>query len=392
MHPAIENRRLGTYQVTTAFGETVRAYLPAPLPPDPPIDLLSLVDILGPADQEVGRMDGISVVIPDKTLFLYSYIRKEALISSQIEGTQSSLADVFLIEGDEDPEDAEALDVAEVSNYIAAVQHGLKRIAEGFPLSLRLIREMHGILLGTGRGSHQTPGEFRTSQNWIGGDRPGNAIYVPPPPDRLMESLGSFEHFLHLERPDLPVLVQAGLAHVQFESIHPFLDGNGRIGRLLVTLLLCVRGVLTEPMLYLSLYLKQNRTRYYELLQKVRTEGAWEEWLRFFLTGIASTATNVVSSTKRLMAVRAEDRQKVAGIGRAAPNALRLYDLLAFHPILSITFAARKLELSHQTCTKLFLELKGLGILQGDHRQRGRIFRYKQYLDILSEGTEPLPR
>ena len=390
MHPATENRRIGTWLVTSAFGETVRAYVPAPLPPEPPADLSTMIGLLDRANQALGRMDGIGCMLPDKSLYLFMNIRKEALLSSQVEGTQSSLADLLLVEGEERPEESPMADVEEVSRYLAAMNHGRERMAGGFPLSLRLVREMHGVLLATGRGGHQNPGEFRTSQNWIGGSRPGNATYVPPPPERLMECLDNLEKFLHVERDDLPVLVQAGMAHVQFESIHPFLDGNGRIGRLLITLFLCQRGVLADPLLYLSLYMKQNRPRYYELLQRVRTEGAWEEWLRFFLTGVAETGNDVVSATRRIMELRAEDRRRVESLGRAGPNGLRLFELLARHPILSIPFAARKLELSHQTCSKLFLHLAAIGILRGDERQRGRIFRYTKYLDILSEGTEPI--
>lgn len=390
MDPAATNQRIGTWLVTCAFGETVRAYLPAPLPPVPPVDLSPLIGLLDRANQALGRMDGIGCVLPDTSFYLFMNIRKEALLSSQVEGTQSSLADLLLVEGEERPEESPMADVEEVSSYLAAMQHGLSRLAEDFPLSLRLIREMHGVLLASGRGAQQNPGEFRTSQNWIGGTRPGNAVYVPPPPGRLMECLDNLEKFLHLERDDLPVLVQAGMAHAQFESIHPFLDGNGRLGRLLITLFLCVRGVLAEPLLYLSLFLKQNRPQYYELLQKVRTEGAWEEWLRFFLTGVAETANDVVSTTRRIMALRAADRLKVEALGRAGVNGMRLFELLGRHPILSIPFAARQLELSHQTCTKLFLHLASIGILHGDTRQRGRIFRYTAYLDILSEGTEPI--
>jgi Fic family protein len=390
MNPATTNRRIGTWIVTSAFGETVRAHMPAPLPPEPPADLTSLIGLLDKANQSLGRMDGIGCVLPDKSFYLFMNIRKEALLSSQVEGTQSSLADLLLVEGEERPEESPMGDVEEVSRYLAAMQHGLARLAGGFPLSLRLIREMHGVLLATGRGSHQNPGEFRTSQNWIGGTRPGNAAYVPPPPERLMECLDNLEKFLHLQREDLPVLAQAGMAHVQFESIHPFLDGNGRIGRLLITLFLCERGVLADPLLYLSLYMKQNRPRYYELLQGVREEGGWEAWLRFFLTGVAETANDVVSTARRIMDLRAADRVRVEKLGRAGVNGLRLFDLLGRFPILSIPFAARQLGLSHQTCTKLFLHLAAIGILHGDERQRGRIFRYRAYLNILSEGTEPL--
>src|SRR6266481_5476269 len=276
-----KSSRLGPYVSTTTAGETVRAFVPPPLPPDPPVDLSGLHQHLDRANQAVGRLDGLTTLLPDTRLFLYLYVRKEALLSSQIEGTKSSFSDLLLFENEAVP-GVPIDDVEEVSNYVAAMQHGLRRIKGGFPLSLRLIREIHGILLRGGRGANKTPGEFRRSQNWIGGSRPGNAAFVPPPPERLMECLDHFEHFLHDEKHKLPVLVEAGLIHVQFETIHPFLDGNGRLGRLLITLLLCAKGVLREPLLYLSLYFKTHRQRYYDLLQRVRTEGVWEEWIEFF--------------------------------------------------------------------------------------------------------------
>jgi Fic family protein len=281
--------RLGTYVSATTAGETVRAFVPPPLPPDPPVDLTGLYQPLDRANQALGRLDGLTTLLPDTQFFLYLYVRKEALLSSQIEGTKSSFSDLLLFENEAVP-GVPIDDVEEVSNYVAAMQHGLRRIKGGFPLSLRLIREIHGILLRGGRGATKTPGEFRRSQNWIGGSRPGNAAFVPPPPERLMECLDRFEHFLYDEGHKLPVLVEAGLIHVQFETIHPFLDGNGRLGRLLITLLLRAKGTLGEPLLYLSLYFKAHRQRYYDLLQRVRTEGVWEEWLGFFLEGTETTA------------------------------------------------------------------------------------------------------
>jgi Fic family protein len=227
------------------------------------------------------------------------YVRKEALLSSQIEGTQSSLSDLLLFENEEIPY-VPLDDVAEVSNYVAAMEHGLKRLREGFPLSLRLIREMHAILLHSGRGASKQPGEFRRSQNWIGGTRPGNALFVPPPPDQLNECLDAFEKFLHMDDPQLPPLIKAGLAHVQFETIHPFLDGNGRLGRLLITLMLCEASALREPILYLSLYFKARRSDYYRLLQEVRENGAWEAWMEYFLTGVRETASQAVDTAARL--------------------------------------------------------------------------------------------
>ena len=294
--------RLGKYAVTTVTGEAVRAYMSVPLPPDPPVDLRHLHGRIERADRAVGRLDGLSSLIPDTNLLLYSYVRKEAVLSSQIEGTQSSLSELLLFENSAAP-GVPIDDVEEVSNYVAAMQHGLRRMRKGFPLSLRLIREMHAILLRGGRGSNKTPGEFRRSQNWIGGTRPGNASFVPPPPNRLMECLDPFEKFLHDDSESLPLLVKLGLIHVQFETIHPFLDGNGRLGRLLITLLLCEKKALREPLLYLSLFFKTHREHYYELLQRVRTEGVWEEWLAFFLEGVETTADEVSKAIRKSLAL-----------------------------------------------------------------------------------------
>lgn len=267
--------RIGTHLLIRTPVEPFRAYLPPSLPPTPPIQIAGILMLLDKANQAIGRLDGISHLLPNIPLFLYMYIRKEAVMSSQIEGTQSSLSDLLIYENEAAPGAPAYDDVEEVSSYVAAMDHGLARLQEGFPLSLRLIREMHGILLSKGRGMYQTPGEFRSSQNWIGGTRPGNAVYVPPPPDLLMGFLDQFEKFLHADGLELPILVKAAVAHLQFESIHPFLDGNGRLGRLLVTLMLCAGSVLTQPMLYLSLYLKRHRQRYYDLLQSVRLTGNW---------------------------------------------------------------------------------------------------------------------
>lgn len=282
-------RGLQGAKVKRAAGEEpFLAFCPNPLPPIPPLSYESeLRRELSRADQMIGRLDGLSTLIRHPDLLISFYIRKEAVLSSQIEGTQSTLTELLLFEivpetGNED--------TLEVSNYVQAMRHGLRRLQEGFPLSLRLIREMHAILLQTGRGSRSTPGEFRTSQNWIGGSRPGNALYVPPPVEEMRAALDAFEKFLHEGAGEFEVLIQCALLHVQFESIHPFLDGNGRLGRLLITLLLVERGVLTQPLLYTSFYLKQNRDRYYELLQKVRHGGDWEEWVLFFLRGISATA------------------------------------------------------------------------------------------------------
>jgi Fic family protein len=296
--PSNLRSRVGTYAVTTLAGEAVKAYIPPPLPPNPPIELGRLFGRIERANRAIGRLDGLTTVSPDSNLLLYTYVRKEAVLSSQIEGTQSSLSELLLFENEAAP-GLPIDDVEEVSNYVAAMQHGLRRLRNDFPLSLRLLREMHRILLRGGRGAGKGPGEFRRSQNWIGGSRPGNAAFVPPPPDRLMECLGPFEKFLHDETESLPFLVRLGLIHVQFETIHPFLDGNGRLGRLLITLLLCEKKALHEPILYLSLFFKTHRNLYYELLQRVRTEGAWEEWLEFFLEGVEVTAEEVSKAVTR---------------------------------------------------------------------------------------------
>ena len=293
------SNRLGRFIQTSFGGETVRAFVPPALPPDPPIQMETLLSKLSKADRAMGRLDGITMLLPDHTLFLYMYVRKEAVLSSQIEGTQSTLSDLLRFETEAvagKPID----DIREVSNYVDAMMYGLERMKE-LPLSLRLIKEMHGRLLQSGRGAFKNPGEFRTSQNWIGGTRPGNAAYVPPPITELADCLNAFENFIHADTPGLPPLIKAGLLHVQFETIHPFLDGNGRLGRLLITLYLCSQGVMNQPLLYLSLYFKVKREDYYRLLQEVRERGAWEAWLEFFLDGVAETAEQAFTTATSIV-------------------------------------------------------------------------------------------
>jgi Fic family protein len=383
-------RNSGEYVVSSTTGESVRAFVPKPLPPNPPLELTPFFPLLDRANQALGRLDGLSSLLPDTSLFLYLYVRKEAVLSSQIEGTQSSLSDLLLFENEDVP-GVPVDDVQEVSHYVAAMQHGLDRLREGFPLSLRLIREIHEVLLRGGRGAEKTPGDFRTSQNWIGGTRPGNAIYVPPPPERLMECLASLELFLHDESVTLPLLVQLGLIHVQFETIHPFLDGNGRLGRLLITLLLCARGALKDPLLYLSLFFKTHRNRYYDLLQKVRTEGAWEEWLEFFLEGTESTARQAADTAVELVRLFAEDRQRIQTLGRSASSALRVHEYMQRKPLINIGAAAETLNLSIPTVAGALKNLTELSIArETTGRQRGRVFAYERYLKIVTAGTEPL--
>ncbi|MCY4653568.1 MAG: Fic family protein [Dehalococcoidia bacterium] len=382
----------GKYQITNHSGEQVRAYIPAPLPPDPPIAMDGpLQQALESASLALGRLDSISVLLPDPSLFIYTYVRKEALLSSQIEGTQSSLSELLIFENDQ-VQGVPLDDVTEVSNYVAALEHGLARLQEGFPLSNRLIREIHGVLLSRGRGSDRDPGEFRRSQNWIGGSRPGNASFVPPPHTELTDCMGYLERFLHAIDDGLPVLARAGMAHVQFETIHPFLDGNGRVGRLLVTLLLYHYGALREPTLYLSLYLKRNRSTYYDLLRYVRATGDWEEWLAFFFEGVRETAEGAVSTCQRLLFIFEEDREIVQkNGGRRANSALRVHQSLMSRPVSTLSEISKLTGLAFPGASSGMQLLTELGIASEITGQtRNRIFSYDRYIAILNEGTEPL--
>lgn len=386
----MQRKETGIYHVTSAAGERVRAFVPAPLPPTPVLELDGpLQQMLESAVLALGRLDSVATLLPDESLFLYAYVRKEAVLSSQIEGTQSSLSDLFLYELDEAP-GVPIDDVREVSNYVAALNHGLQRLGENFPLSNRLVREIHSVLLSHGRGSTGTPGEFRRSQNWIGGTRPGNADFVPPPHTAVPDCMTELERFLHAEDDGLPVLLRAGIAHVQFETIHPFLDGNGRVGRLLITLLLCHADLLRQPLLYLSLYFKQHRSIYYEMLNHVRRTGDWEAWLMFFLEGVRTTAEGAVSTAQRLSRMFDDDRNKVqASGGRKTGSALRLHDALKAQPVLSLTAAGRNTGLSFRTASTAMELLAENGIAREiTGKRRNRLFVYEEYLSILNEGTE----
>lgn len=385
----MQRRETGRYESASAGGEPVRAFVPAPLPPDPALVLDGpLQQALERATLALGRLDAVSMLLPDDTIFLYAYVRKEAVLSSQIEGTQSTLSDLLRFEMEEAP-GAPVADVVEVSNYVAALDHGLRRLGEGFPLSNRLIREIHAVLLSRGRGGGKAPGEFRRSQNWIGGTRPGNAQFVPPPHTAVPDCMAALERFCHAD-DGLPSLVRAGLAHVQFETIHPFLDGNGRVGRLLVTLLLCHAGALRQPLLYLSLYLKQHRSRYYDLLNRVRLTGDWEEWLAFFLEGVQATAEGAVATSRRLMETFAADRAAIeAEAGRRAGSVLRVHDALKTRPILSLSEVCGRSGLSFPTAAAAMQTLIGQGIARElTGRPRNRLFCYDRYLSILAEGAE----
>lgn len=381
--------RAGTFVTQHAGPEGFAAFIPAPLPPDPPLAFhVGLQDRLESASRALGRLDGVSLLLPSADLFLYTYVRKEAVLSSQIEGTQSSLSDLLLFEN-AGPPGVPPDDVREVSNYVAAMEHGLARMREGLPLSLRLLREIHARLLQGTRGATRTPGEFRRSQNWIGGTRPGDAVYVPPPVHEVMPALDNLERFLHDEPVRTPALVKAGLAHAQFETIHPFLDGNGRLGRLLVTLVLCADGVLQQPLLYLSLYLKTHRAAYYDSLQRVRTTGDWEGWMEFFLGGIESVATQAADTTRQMLALFDRDRRRIQESGgRWNVSALRLHDLLVRKAVLSIPRAASELGLTQPTVAGALARLQDLGIVRElTNRPRHRQFAYDEYFALLDEGT-----
>jgi len=384
----------GRYEITSTAGEAVRAFVPAPLPPKPPVVLEGPLQALHEqALLACGRLDGVSSLLPDPELFLYAYVRREALLSSQIEGTQSSLSDLLLFELEEAP-GVPFDDVVEVSSYVAGLEHGLTRLGEGFPLSSRLLREIHARLLARGRGADRLPGEFRRSQNWIGGTRPGNANFVPPPPGLVEDCMAAMEQFIHggpQGEHTLPVLVRAALTHVQFETIHPFLDGNGRLGRLLIVLMLVEAGVLGQPLLYLSLFFKQHRSRYYELLDGVRQNGDWEAWIDFFLEGVKSTASGAVATAQRLLRLFHADGVRLVGLGRSRASVQQCYMALRRRPLTSINQLKQLSGLSFPTASKAIETLVGLGIAREiTGGRRNRLFAYDAYLAILSEGTEPL--
>ena len=389
----MRRRESGSYEVTSVAGERVRAFVPLPLPPTPALVLDGpLQQLLESAVLALGRLDAVSTLLPDHALFLYAYVRKEAVLSSQIEGTQSSLSDLLLFELEEVP-GIPLDDVTEVSNYVAALRHGLRRLGQNFPLSNRLIREVHGVLLSSGRGQTQTPGEFRRSQNWVGGSRPGHAAFVPPPHTAVPDCMSALERFLHATDDGLSVLLRAGLAHVQFQTIHPFLDGNGRVGRFLITLLLCQAGLLGQPLLYLSLYFKQHRGDYYDLLNHVRRTGDWEAWIGFFLEGVKRTAEGAVSSAQRLSQMFQDDRNRIqVSGGRKTGSALRVHDALKARPILSLPVASRDAKLSFRAAASAMELLATHGVAREiTGKRRNRLFVYDRYLSVLNEEADVLP-
>jgi Fic family protein len=356
----------------------------------PPIDLTGeRQDQLADAMLACGRLDGVSSLLPDPDLFLYAYVRREAVLSSQIEGTQSSLSDLLLFELDEAP-GVPIDDVVEVSNYVTALEHGISRLREGLPISSRLLREVHGKLLSHGRGADKQPGEFRSTQNWIGGTRPGNAKFVPPPASLVTGCMADLEKYIHADDP-VPVLIRAALAHVQFETIHPFLDGNGRVGRLMVSLMLHDSGVLRQPLLYLSLYFKQQRDEYYRLLDVVRHDGDWEAWLEFFLEGVTVTAGGAVETAHRLLALFREDEQRLIDRDRRATSLMRVYTALRARPVATIQDLCKRTSVTFPTAAKAVATMQSLGIARELTRaMRNRVFAYDRYLAILNEVAQPL--
>jgi Fic family protein len=384
--PLRTTSRLGRYVEIAYEGERVRAFVPPPLPPNPPIEIGPLMSRLSAADRAVGRLGTVAMLVPDKVLFLHMYARKEAVLSSQIEGTQSSISDLLRFEADATagvPID----DVREVSNYVDAMMHGIDRLAK-LPISLRLIRELHQRLLRGVRGHSKSPGEFRRSQNWVGGTRPGNAIYVPPPVSELGRCLDAFEKFIHRDTPDIPPLIKAGLVHVQFESIHPFLDGNGRVGRLLVTLYLCAEGILPQPLLYLSLYLRRHRAAYYRLLQEVRERGAWEAWLTFFLDGVAETADQAFDTASRIVDLLRTDREKAVAARSRSDSLIRVLELMQRRPFLTAQKARGLTGLTMPTVNAAFADLQRLGLVdEVTGRARNRVYCYRKLVDLLGSGA-----
>jgi len=379
----------GHFIETSTGDEKVRAFIPDPLPPALSIGE-ALREQLDQALISLGRLSASTMFLPDSKLLLYLYVRKEAVLSSQIEGTQSSLSDLLLFEIDE-VSGVPLADVSEVSRYVAALTHGMERMRGGFPLSNRLLREIHRVLLSEGRGNEKDPGNFRRSQNWIGGPRPALAAFVPPPADQVEPCMAALELFLHDTPQRTPLLIKAALAHVQFETIHPFLDGNGRLGRLLISLILCADEILVEPILFLSLYFKNHRERYYELLQAVRTDGEWEEWLDFFARAVRDTADQCTETARRTNRLAQADRARIQALGRIAGSATIVHQELLSHPLATIARMSKATGLVPNTVTKVFAALSEAGIVREiTGKRRNRLFAYGELIDTMDEGTKSL--
>ena len=385
----MERSLQGKYITISTVGESAKAFLPSPLPPVPDIEwTAALRKKFERTHLALGRLDSIASLLPDTSLFLYMYIRKEAVLSSMIEGTKSSLSDLLLHELEQQP-GVPIDDVEEVSNYVAALNHGIRRLADDFPLSIRLIKEIHGILLSGARGSHKQPGEIRQSQNWIGGTRPGNADYVPPPADHLADALSALEKFIHNQPVKTSAVLKSALVHVQFETIHPFLDGNGRLGRLLITLILLSEGILQQPLLYLSLYFKTQRQTYYQLLNEVRLKGDWESWLEFFADAIEYTATAAVDTAKQLMDLTQSDTESLQQQGRLSNTLIKLHQGLIQKPIVTAAWLEQSTELAPATIQSGLQKLEQLQLIEElTGKQRDRVYAYTAYIAILNQGNE----
>ena len=381
-------QRAGAFITQQAGPASYKAFIPSPLVPPPTLSIDgTLQSALERAGVELGRLDGTTLLLPDTELFVRMYARKEALLSSQIEGTQSTLSDLIIYEHGDIPVDPSS-DVVEVANYLKAMRYGLQRVKDGHPVTLRLLREIHELLLTGVRGGTKTPGEFRRTQNWIGGTKPGDATYVPPPPHEMNAALGDFELFLNSDAIDLgmPLLIRTGIAHAQFETIHPFLDGNGRVGRLLITFLLCASGTLREPLLYLSLYLKQHRSHYYELLQRVRTHGDWEGWLAFYLEGVATVAAQATRTARELVTLFERDRATATTKGTGTLG--RVFEHVRRELVVTTTGTAAAVGVTFPTAATALRRLEAAGIVQEITTSNQRTYLYGKYLHILNEGVE----
>jgi Fic family protein len=380
-------RKTGAYEKTAAGGEEILAFVPHPLPPaDPPLEVPA--KMAARAEQALARLEVAGEMVPSIDWFLYAFVRKEAVISSQIEGIEATLIDLFTFEAEARNESA---DVREVCNYVAALEHARKQLTakKGLPVSMRLINEVHKILMSGVRGDSKQPGRVRRSQNFIGGTRPGNAIYVPPPPNELARALSDLEKYIHGDGGDQTALVRIGLIHAQFETIHPYLDGNGRIGRLLITLLLEHYGLLSQPLLYLSLYFKRHRAEYYRRLQAIRQDGDWEGWITYFLEGVATVGEESVRQARELFGLIGDDRKRVLATVKSSIMAARLFEFLPQHPIVTIAFVTELLETTKPTAIKAVSTLVNAGILkETTGKRRDRTFSYGKYLSLLRADTE----
>jgi Fic family protein len=378
----MESNRAGHYvQQPSGY----RAYYPMPLPPSPALQISGeLLRLLSDADRDLAKLSALADLLPNPDLFVAMYVKQEAVLSSQIEGTQSTLQDIIAFDADQGA--TAARDVGEVVNYVRAMNHGLARLREDFPLSLRLVREIHAELMQGVRGQERAPGEFRTSQNWIAGTSPANAMFVPPPAHEVMNCLGALENFLHAHRDDTPVLIRCALAHAQFETIHPFLDGNGRVGRLLITFMLCEAQVLTQPLLYLSIYLKAHRSEYYERLMAVRLRGDWEGWVKFFLRGVSETARLAATTGRDILHMREQHRDRFS----QSTNALTLLDALMQQPIMNVKRAETILQCTYATANKVVTQLEQSQLLvEMTGHTRNRVFQYKPYLALFEHQVLP---